>query len=188
MSQSRAEKLKKLKKKKRLAKRRRIKRIRNYSIATIGIAVAAVAFYFLFGAGRYQPGTFVPSLGNNHIQSIDSPHIAYNSIPPTSGPHISGIARWGIHLTPIPDELQVHNLEDGGVLVQYNPDLDDQSISELKEIVGSYSEWVILAPYPDLDAPIVLTAWTRIAKIETVDRKRIARFIRSYRRLDHHDR
>ena len=40
--------------------------------------------------------------------------------PPTSGPHYSQLADWGIHDEPISNELQVQNLEDGGVMVQYN--------------------------------------------------------------------
>ena len=56
----------------------------------------------------------------------------YNSEPPTSGPHLPYIAPWGIHTRPIPNELQVHNLEDGGVMVQYN--------CECPELVGEAAE------------------------------------------------
>src|SRR5579871_960806 len=47
-------------------------------------------------AQEKEPGTSVPSLGNEHIQSIESPHPPYNSKPPTSGPHVPFVARWGI--------------------------------------------------------------------------------------------
>ena len=126
-------------------------------------------------------------LGNAHIQVIGEPHVAYNSDPPTSGPHLPYIAPWGIHTEPIPRELQVHNLEDGGVVVQYScaapcPDL----AAKLAEIVRRYEMQVLLAPYPGLRTRIALTAWTRLDAFDDFDEARIVRFIRAYRGIDHH--
>ncbi len=92
-----------------------------------------------------------------------------------------------MHEEPIPDELQAHNLEDGGVIVQYNcPDGCPQLAEQLGALVRRYPEKVILAPYPDMEARIVLTAWGRIDTLDGFDEKRIVRFIRAYRGLDHH--
>jgi hypothetical protein len=66
------------------------------------------------------PGKELPDLGNAHLQRLGDSHAPYNSEPPTSGPHMPGIAPWGFYDKPIPKEYQVHNLEDGGVLIQYN--------------------------------------------------------------------
>jgi hypothetical protein len=112
---------------------------------------------------------------------------AYNSTPPTSGPHLNAIAAWGIHTEPIPNELQIHNLEDGGVMVQYDcPEGCEELVAQLGEIVGRYDEQVILAPYPGLDATIALTAWGRIDKFDAFDRERVEGFIDAYRGIDHH--
>lgn len=131
------------------------------------------------------PGKSIPSMGNDHIASIDAPHAPYNSSPPTSGPHVGFVARWGIHKTPIPNELQVHNLEDGGVAIQYNcsdcPDL----ISKLEKIAKRYNR-IILAPYPDMDSKIALTAWGKIDELSEFDEGRITRFIEAYIGIDHH--
>lgn len=149
------------------------------------------------------PGEFVPSLGNLHIESISTPHVQYNSLPPTSGPHVGGKAEWGTSDKPIPDELQVHNLEDGGVVVQYNcppgkntsaeatigaelPDDCTKLISQLTDIVKKYNDKVLLAPYPTLDTKIALTAWTRIDTFNEFDRDRVERFIKAFRGIDHH--
>jgi hypothetical protein len=115
------------------------------------------------------------------------PHPPYNSDPPTSGAHLPYIAPWGIHTEPIPRELQVHNLEDGGVVVQYRcatpcPDLADQ----LARLVRRYETQVILAPYPGMRTRIALTAWTRLDAFDDFDEARIERFIRAYRGIDHH--
>jgi hypothetical protein len=162
----------------------------------VGWVAAALAVVLVGGVGGYLwqrfaeplPGEYKPSQGNDHIESPSSPHIPYNSDPPTSGPHLGYIAPWGIHSRPIPKELQVHNLEDGGVVVNYNPECADRVLDGLKTIVGRYADHVVLAPYPGLDACIALTAWARIDKLEQVDERRIVRFIDAYRGIDHHKR
>jgi hypothetical protein len=88
------------------------------------ILVLPLLFLLLFLVNRYEqkmlPGELIPSLGNEHIDNVNSPHQVYNSDPPTSGPHTKEIAPWGIHTTPIPKEILVHNLEDGGIVIYYN--------------------------------------------------------------------
>ncbi len=164
--------------------RRRTKRRLTWVAVVLAAILASLAVY-LWSASR--PGQWVRSLGNDHLGSAEEKHIPYNSSPPTSGPHLPYIAQWGTHTEPIVNELQVHNLEDGGVLVQYNcpqgcPDL----VASLKAIVLRYPTQVILAPYPGMDGRIALTAWTRIDKLDAVDEKRIVRFIEAYRGIDHH--
>jgi len=149
-------------------------------------------------AQEKEPGTSVPSLGNEHIQSIESPHPPYNSKPPTSGPHVPFVARWGIYNRPIPNELQVHNLEDGGVIIQYDCKDCAEMVQKLEAIGKDYLEkskmtpqnsrfgHLLVAPYPGLDKPIALTAWGKIDKLDTFDEARIRRFIEAYIGIDHH--
>ncbi len=158
------------------------------------------------------PGRAVPTLGNEHVPSPSTPHVAYNTSPPTSGPHLQWVAKWGVHKTPILRELQVHNLEDGGVLVQYRcdapcPDLVEKlealaaryhekaeaeraKVSPLlkkpDEPVRSRYDHLIVAPYPDMEKTIALTAWGRIDTLDRYDEARITRFIETYIGVDHH--
>lgn len=150
------------------------------------------------------PGQAVPIQGNTHIQSPGSPHPPYNSDPPTSGPHVPFIVRWGIHRVPIAREIQVHNLEDGGVIIQYNCTDCQALVTKLESLVQRYQEkarmeqsktgskvpsryyHLILAPYPGMDATIALTAWGRIDKFNEFDEERITRFIEAYIGIDHH--
>lgn len=156
------------------------------------IVTVLIVFMGLFGiyklATRPLPGTLVADLGNEHIPSATTPHISYNSKPPTSGPHLDPKADWGIHDKQIPDELQLHNLEDGGVLVQYDCDGQDCSdlVSQLKTVAEKYKDKVILAPYSGLNNRIALTAWNRIDSFDEFDEKRITTFINSFRGVDHH--
>ena len=153
--------------------------------ATTAVVVAVVVGYFAYRAAANLPGVLMPDQGNLHIPTADSPHEPYNSDPPTSGPHLPYIAPWGVHTRPIPLPLQVHNLEDGGVLVQYNCECPEL-VEKLRAIVRRYDRHVILAPYPPMKSRIVLTAWTRLDAFEEPDEKRIVRFIEAYRGIDHH--
>ena len=151
------------------------------------VVVAVVVGYFAYRAAADLPGTKMPDQGNLHIATESSPHDAYNSDPPTSGPHLPYIAPWGLHTRPIPRELQVHNLEDGGVMVQYSCDCPDVA-ARLRSIVSTYDRYVILAPYPEMKSRIALSAWTRIETMDQVDDARVKRFIDAYRGVDHHKR
>jgi hypothetical protein len=151
------------------------------------IAALVVILFSLLGylALRPRPGQAMQDEGNLHITYPQTAE--YGTIPPTSGPHYTNLARWGVHDEPITNELQVHNLEDGGIMIQYDcaescPELVDQ----LASIVERYDEGVILAPYPDMPYRIALTAWTRLDTLETFDEARIVKFIEAYRGLDHH--
>ena len=158
-------------------------------------------------AASALPGKELPDLGNAHLQRLGDPHAPYNSDPPTSGPHMPGIAPWGFYDKPIPKEYQVHNLEDGGVLIQYNcpqgcPDLVNKLMGVFlkykalaekengghEEHEGPISKYVrlVFAPYPDMKARIALTAWTRIDTLNDFDEARIDRFIEAYVGIDHH--
>ena len=139
--------------------------------------------------GRPRPGTSVPSQGNAHLGRVGEPHEPYNSDPPTSGPHLGGgMGPWGISREPIPKELLVHNLEDGGIIIHYGctdcPDL----VAKLEAIARRYNRHVVMAPYPGLKSRIALTAWTRIDALDEFDEARIARFIDAYQGVDHHVR
>lgn len=92
-----------------------------------------------------------------------------------------------MHTEPIPDELQVHNLEDGGVGVWYDcPEGCPDLVTQLESIVRRYGDGVLMSPYPGMDSRIALTAWNRIDTFADFDAGRIERFIRAYRGRDHH--
>lgn len=168
--------------------RQKQQRRRRLVYGAIGVVAALVLGALLVRAILTpKPGEAVASMGNAHIDESQMGQFVYNTTPPTSGPHLGRIARWGVHTEPIPNELQLHNLEDGGVMVQYNcPDGCSEMVAQLAEIVTDYDEGVILAPYPDMDATIALTAWGRIDTFDDFDQERIQRFIKAYRGIDHH--
>ena len=153
------------------------------------VVAAAVAGVLAYRAAVVQPGVSLSDQGNRHVQTLNEAIPPYNSDPPTSGPHLPYVAPWGIHTEPISRQLQVHNLEDGGVMVQYNchdgcPDL----VAKLKALVSGYENQVILGPYPGMKTRLALTAWTRLDAFDDFDERRIRGFIKAYRGIDHHSR
>jgi hypothetical protein len=166
---------------------RAVRKNRAKVLVVGAVVVAVVVGYFAYRAAADLPGTKMPDQGNTHIPTETTAHDPYNSDPPTSGPHLPYIAPWGIHTRPIVRELQVHNLEDGGVVVQYNCDCPDD-VAKLRTIVAKHDRFVILAPYPGMKSRFALTAWTRIEAMDTLDESRVRRFIDAYKGIDHHKR
>jgi tetratricopeptide (TPR) repeat protein len=134
--------------------------------------------------GDTLPGSPVPDQGRRIIAPGET-HPPYNSVPPTSGWHYAIPARWGIHESPIPDEVQLRNLAGGGVLIQYRPDLAEAELQSLRAFVaelrkeGRYCR-LILAPYERLDRGIVLTAWNRIDRLAGFDPEQVMVFIDAF--------
>ena len=120
---------------------------RSWTGPVIGVvAVAVVAALIVLDPE--PPGVEFASLGNNHLQTIDEPHIPYNSTPASSGPHFGALASWGVHEDPVPEELFVHNLEDGGVVVAYScPDGCDALQADLEQIVLDQGRSSLVTPY-----------------------------------------
>lgn len=158
----------------------------------VAIPTLAIVSLIAWSITRPRPGQHIPTQGNRHLTALTDTHEPYNSKPPTSGPHVSSKAPWGITTTQIPDELQVHNLEDGGVILQYNPvKTTTSTVQELETIVHPHylkGKNIILEPYAEMDSPIVLTAWTRLLELPAIDKNAIEEFINAYVGIDHHVR
>lgn len=171
-----------------LTRRERRKRRQYWIIASVAavltIAVVGVAYAILT---EDKPGLEFDDMGNRHITVEPSAYI-WNSRPPTSGPHNPGIVNWGIHSEPVPEWYQVHNLEDGGVILHYNcPEGCPDVVAELTDIVNDKGTFqLVLHPYENMDSKIAVTAWTRMLQLDELDREAIEDFIDTYRGIDHH--
>ena len=129
-------------------------------------------------------GDRFPDQGRTHVIPLE-PHPPYNSVPATSGWHYPppfAPAFWGIFRFPLPDEVLVHNLEHGGVGIHYNcPDGCEELVTQLIDIVREPLRKrllkIIIAPYPDMDTRIALTAWNYLDKFEEFDELRTRAFI-----------
>ena len=77
--------------------RRQRRRLGWAAVAAAALVVVGMGGWLYARARGPAPGDFVPSLGNEHIPTAETPHVPYNSDPPTSGPHLPYIAPWGVH-------------------------------------------------------------------------------------------
>ena len=155
------------------------------------VLIAGAVLYISKQKAKPRPGTVFEDLGNEHVREITTPHKPYNSVPPTSGPHLPRIAPSGIAEVQVPDELIVHNMEDGGIIINYDPvRIASKDIEKLKGLMGTYDDQILLHPYikPELPSPIVLTAWTKLLTLESFDEAKIREFITAYRSIDHHEK
>ena len=119
-------------------------------------------------------------MGRNHVAQ-GTEVTAYNSNPPTSGPHWPAPAKNGIYDSTQPDEQFVHNLEHGYVWISYKSDVSDDVKNQLKDIVKGDDWKVVLEPRDKNDSKIALAAWGRLLKMDDPDYDRIKDFIRTYR-------
>lgn len=109
--------------------------------------------------------------------------IAYPSYPPTSGQHAESSATWGFHTEPVVDELAVHNLEHGGVVVSYN-NIPADDLAKIRTLLSSYPRdqygevKLLIRPYEKI-APgtITLTAWNWIDELSSYDAARVKAFM-----------
>jgi len=174
-------------------RRRRMKTLRRNAIIAAAVLVFVGFIAVLYIREANKPGESVPAMAvRDHIAPNTTSPVAYNTDPPTNGPHVDALPEFKVYTEPITKELAVHGLEDAAVIINYKPDMDKESVDKLASIATSYIQLgggrshVILAPYPNLSNPIVLTAWRRIDRLDVLDEARIRRFIDEYVGIDHH--
>jgi hypothetical protein len=84
----------------------------------------------------------------------------YNSFPPTSGPHDAQWVIWNVYDSPVPQINLVHNLEHGGIAVQYGANVPRETVDQIVAWYADDPNAIVVAPLPQLGRRIALTAWT----------------------------
>jgi hypothetical protein len=101
-----------------------------------------------------------PALRGAHsITTPEGTSKAWNTTPPTSGPHYEVPAVWGTYDDTVNQAQLVHNLEHGGVAIQYGSGVPAETVQSLKGFVRENSRGTVLAQYPSLGDKIALGAW-----------------------------
>ncbi|HEY7004164.1 MAG TPA: DUF3105 domain-containing protein [Gaiellaceae bacterium] len=164
------------------------------SVAAVGIALA------MREGGAKANGPDGPCLrktfpfqGRKHIQKLPE-GFQYNSFPPTSGPHYPPGPKapvvWNVYDTPLDEVAVVHNLEHGGVVVQYGSDVPPSVVQQIVNWYQPSPNGIVVAPLPDnVHAPrapdasknIYLTAWTHEMTCPRFDEGAFDRFRDDYR-------
>jgi hypothetical protein len=121
-------------------------------------------------------GEKMPDQGALHV-ARGAAHSAYNSNPPTSGPHWAGVAGPGIKNEIVPDELVLHSMEHGAAVVWYREGMDQSDVDKITDAFNNSSGKKIMLARKDLDVPVALTSWGYLLKLDTVDESIIREFI-----------
>jgi len=170
---------------------KRAKRQRQNVAIIAGIAtIVIVAIVVQVVRQINLPGESFASQGNVHLVSLSSPHVPYNSNPPTSGPHMPSLAGWGSYTEAPEDEYLVHNMEDAGVVLWYEngtPEENEAHVAALEEISRDWRR-IVITPREDLGSTYALTAWTRLQRFDEIDEEGMRKFIDAYEGIDHHPR
>lgn len=110
------------------------------------------------------------------------PEVVYeeaDQLPPIGGIHDPVWQNCGIYTEPVDTKHVIHSLEHGAVWVTYSPELSEDEVQTLQELVEG-ENFVLLSPYPRLRSPVVMTAWGIQLEVDSVDDSRIATFIERY--------
>jgi uncharacterized protein DUF3105 len=150
------------------AERRRL--LLLVAAAVLGIAVLAggVALIAMAASGPSAADALrdagctsqtFPAQETTHITERDE-DFDYNSDPPTSGPHHPTQPPFDIYSEPVEQYRLIHNLEHGGIVIQYGDDVPESQITAIRDWYLDDPNGIVVAPYPKLGAQIALGAWT----------------------------
>ena len=148
------------------------------AIVVVGIVIAVVT---LVGGGEDASAALAaagctdqsyPAQGREHVVEPKE-DFAYNSFPPTSGPHHPQYAIWNQYDRPVQQLRLIHNLEHGGIVVQYGKDVPQTTIDQVEAWYQSDPTAIVVAPLAGNALPdkIALTAWTQLAVCPGFDEK-----------------
>jgi hypothetical protein len=178
---------------------------RRNQLIVIGIAVvivlalAAVGIGFIMSGGDDSSASGPTQTGDCTTETFDAQEAAhveelpadyeYNSIPATSGLHSPVTAIWNLYDQPVPQINYVHNLEHGGMIVQYGSDASAEDIASLASWYQQDPRGLIVAPIaeeleeedPTLAGQIVVTSWTHMMRCGSFDEEALADFSDDFR-------
>ncbi len=158
-------------------------------IVTGGV-LATLLVLGLFYLGNYSTTSaqadidglqLLPDPGRGHING----EITYGQSVPAGGPHNPVWQNCGIYDEPVREENVVHSMEHGAVWLAYQPDLPAEQIELLRDSVRQarrflQQPFIVLSPQPELDVPIVATAWRVQLELDDAADERLTQFLGQY--------
>ena len=143
-------------------------------IVTTVVLTPQAASYSAGGDGTEVDGVQTFDNTSSHVEGV----VDYPQNPPAGGAHNPAWLNCGVYTEPVPAENAVHSLEHGALWVTYDPSISDAALESLRSQLPS--TYVILSPFDDLPAPIVLSGWNSQLQVDDAADPRIATFIEEY--------
>ena len=114
-------------------------------------------------------------LSSDHVDTA----VDYEQAPAVGGDHASTWLNCGVYTEAVPKENTVHALEHGAVWAAYDPSaLSEDQVAELRQAVPD--TYVVLSPYEDLGAPIMISAWGAQVALDSPEDERLEQFVTKY--------
>jgi len=179
----RAEKVAALKQKQAREKRARMLGIGGAIVGGVAAVAIIVGVVVTSATPPVDPAT-IEIEGLETFDNLESLHVQsavdYEMTPPAGGPHNPTWLNCGIYEEEVPAEYAVHSLEHGAVWVTYDPEqVQGADLDALRSAMPR--SYIILSPFPGLDAPVVASAWGVQVALDGVDDPRLSDFIVKYR-------
>jgi len=172
---------------------RRAEQARERRNRALTLAATTVILAGLVGGGRYlfaaaqdkEEAKAAPITGVKSWSKVTQNHVAeavdYPMSPPVGGDHnqvwVNCDAQ--VYTKTLPDENAVHALEHGAVWITYGDKAAKADVAKLKDRVTNTS-YTFMSPYEDQSSPIVLSAWGKQLKVDSVSDARVAKFLDKY--------
>jgi hypothetical protein len=148
----------------------------------------------VFDAGAWDASCAVDVMSHpllspsNHVDVGTA--VAYNSMPPSSGPHYGAWAEYKTYNETVDDRYLVHNLEHGAVVIWHKcatPGTCGAAVTAIEQVLTSipsdptcaapYRLRVVVVPSPTLDVPVAAAAWGWTYKAQCVDAPSLKTFV-----------
>ena len=128
------------------------------------------------------------ALEARHVEELPGDY-EYNSLPATSGLHSNTTAIWNLYDQSVPQINYLHNLEHGGVVIQYGSEVPAEDIASLADWYGQDTRGLVVAPLseeveeedPTLADQIVAASWTHLLRCGSFDEEALSDFSDDYR-------
>lgn len=168
-----------------------------YGVALSGVvALAAVIGFIALGGGGSGAASAAKTIEGQgceykhpkelarspHYTSVEpKPAPKWNTDPPSSGRHYFQPVPFGIYTEPLDEIRVVHNLEHGGMVLQYGDQVPQAMVDQIESWYRDDPNAVVVAPYPKLGDKVALTAWTQWAECTGFDKKAADAFRDAFR-------
>jgi hypothetical protein len=149
-------------------------------LAMVVLGVAGLAFIMYLNVRPERPIEGVVQFPRPARGHDDTLVFETSEVPPAGGEHYNIWQNCGIYAEPIQTGNAVHSMEHGALWITYQPDLPEEQVSELAQLVRGET-FLLLSPYPGQRSPVVLTAWGFQLEADSVNDGRIPDFIERYR-------
>lgn len=97
--------------------------------------------------------------GRHSISDPGGASAEWNTDPPTNGPHYGVAAIFKSYDEPLEQARVIHNLEHGGIFIQYGDEVPDTTVEQLASFYDDHKTATIMAPLPRLGDQFALGAW-----------------------------